>query len=1033
MKEFLKQISDLVERFERNIEAYRSPAYNETQLRREFIDPFFEALGWDVANKAGYAEQYKDVIHEDAIKIAGATKAPDYCFRIGGVRKFFLETKKPSIDIKGQSSPAYQLKRYAWSAKLPISILTDFEETAIYDCRLRPKPSDKPSIGRVRFYTYNQYIDSFEEIYDLLSKESVLKGSFDKFAESERQKRGTAEVDSEFLKEIESWREALAKDIALKNPRLTVPELNFAVQLTIDRIIFLRMCEDRGIEHYGQIQNLLNGTNTYRRLREIFYHADDKYNSGLFDFKTDRLTPELKVDDKPLKDIFKNLYYPESPYEFSVLGADILGHVYEQFLGKVIRLTEGHRAKVEEKPEVRKAGGVYYTPTYIVDYIVKNTVGKIVGTGLSARPEEGSHREVPLQHKLTPKQISKICILDPACGSGSFLLGAYQYLLDYHRDWYQKDSTPKHTKEIYQGRGGQWYLTIQEKKRILLNNIYGVDIDPQAVEVTKLSLLLKVMEGENQDTLERQMKLFKERALPDLGSNIKCGNSLIGPDFYQGKQMNLLGNEEIYRINAFDWEKEFPDIMKRGGFDAVIGNPPYIGIQTMKEWAPSEVEIYKDLYTSASRGNYDIYVVFVERGLSLLNKSGRLGFILPHKFFNAQYGEPLRALLSKGKNLTEVVHFGDKQVFAGATNYTCLLFLVKAGSKQCDFVKVDELTAWRLNGEATEGKIPATKITSSEWNFTVGKAADLFEKLNKVPVKLGDIAGRIFQGLVTGADPVFILSDHSKGKYLSEATQQLHRIESDLMHPLCKGSLNIRRYHVSELTKSILFPYKYVEGKAELLTAKELGESYPNAWEYLKINRTALESRERGKWKHNRWYAFGRSQNLNEMEQKKILTPSIAKSASFTLDSRDLYYFVGSGGGGGGGYGITLKSDEQMAYEYFLGLLNSNLLDTFLKSFSTTFSGGYFAYNRQYIEQLPIRTINFSDPADEARHDKMLDLVEQMLTLHEQLAAAKTPDDKTRLQRQIDATDQQIDNLVYELYGLTENEIKIVEGVQFGQ
>ncbi len=553
MKEALKQISSLVERFERNIEAYRSPAYNETQLRIEFVDPFFEALGWDVTNKAGYAEQYKDVIHEDAIKIAGATKAPDYCFRIGGVRKFFLETKKPSIDIKSQTSPAYQLRRYAWSAKLPLSILTDFQEMAIYDCRVRPKPSDKPSIGRIRLYTCTQYIDSFEEIHNFLSKESVLKGSFDKFAESERQKRGTAEVDAEFLKEIESWREALAKDIAMKNPRLTVPELNFTVQLTIDRIIFLRMCEDRGIEHYGQIQNLLNGTNTYRRLREIFYHADDKYNSGLFDFKTDRLTPELKLDDKPLKDIFKNLYYPESPYEFSVLGADILGHVYEQFLGKVIRLTEGHRAKVEEKPEVRKAGGVYYTPTYIVDYIVKNTVGKLCANVKPHKTDQFPFR-----------------ILDPACGSGSFLLGAYQYLLDYHRDWYQKDGAQKHTKEIYQGRGGQWYLTIQEKKRILLNNIYGVDIDPQAVEVTKLSLLLKVMEGENQDTLERQMRLFKERALPDLGSNIKCGNSLIGPDFYQGKQMNLLDNEEVYRINAFDWEKEFPEIMKRGGFDQPI-------------------------------------------------------------------------------------------------------------------------------------------------------------------------------------------------------------------------------------------------------------------------------------------------------------------------------------------------------------------------------------------------------------------------------------------------------------------------------
>jgi type I restriction-modification system DNA methylase subunit len=677
MKEALKQVSLLVERFERNIEAYHSPAYNETQLRREFIDPFFEALGWDVANKAGYAEQYKDIVHEDAIKVAGATKAPDYCFRIGGVRKFFLETKKPSVDIKGQVSPAYQLKRYAWSAKLPLSILTDFEELAIYDCRLRPKPSDKPSIGRVRLYTYTQYPDSFEEVYNLLSKEAVLKGSFDKFAESEKQKRGTTEVDAEFLKEIESWREILAKNIAIKNPRLSVRELNYAVQLTIDRIIFLRMCEDRGIEKYGQIQTLMNGTNSYHRLRQIFYSADDKYNSGLFDFRTDRLTPELKIDDNPLKEIFKNLYYPDSPYEFSVLGADILGHVYEQFLGKVIRLTEGHHAKIEEKPEVRKAGGVYYTPTYIVEYIVKNTVGKIVGAVLrdpllSLSKDQGARRGVPLQRQLSPQQISKIRILDPACGSGSFLLGAYQYLLNYHRDWYQKDDPRKHPQEIYQGYGGQWYLTTREKKRILLNNIYGVDIDPQAVEVTKLSLLLKVLEGENQDSLERQIKLFKERALPDLGSNIKCGNSLIGPEFSQGKQMNLLDSDEAYRINAFDWEKEFPEIMKRGGFDAVIGNPPYIRIQTMKEWAPLEVEIYKKQYASASKGNYDIYVVFVERGLSLLNKSGRLGFILPHKFFNAQYGESIRTLLSKGKHLLSRSLWGSTS-FSGATNYTCLM------------------------------------------------------------------------------------------------------------------------------------------------------------------------------------------------------------------------------------------------------------------------------------------------------------------------------------------------------------------------
>jgi type I restriction-modification system DNA methylase subunit len=1026
MKEVPKQVSDLVVRFQRNIEAYRSPTYNETQLRIEFVDPFFEALGWDVMNKAGYAEQYKDVIHEDAIKIAGATKAPDYCFRIGGVRKFFLETKKPSIDIKGQTSPAYQLKRYAWSAKLSISILTDFEETAIYDCRLRPKPSDKPSIGRVRFYTYNQYIDSFEEIYNFLSKESVLKGSFDKFAESERQKRGTAEVDAEFLKEIESWREALAKDIALKNPRLTVPELNFAVQLTIDRIIFLRMCEDRGIEHYGQIQNLLNGTNTYRRLREIFYHADDKYNSGLFDFKVDRLTPELKLDDKPLKDIFKTLYYPESPYEFSVLGADILGHVYEQFLGKVIRLTEGHRAKVEEKPEVRKAGGVYYTPTYIVDYIVKNTVGKIVGAVHRDRPEEGTHREVLLQHKLTPKQISKIRILDPACGSGSFLLGAYQYLLDYHRDWYQKDGHQKHTKEIYQGRGGQWYLTIQEKKRILLNNIFGVDIDPQAVEVTKLSLLLKVMEGENQDTLERQMKLFKERALPDLGSNIKCGNSLIGPDFYQGKQMNLLDQEEMYRINPFDWEKEFPEIMKKGGFDAVIGNPPYIRIQTMKEWAPSEVEIYKDLYTSASKGNYDIYVVFVERGLGLLNKSGRLGFILPHKFFNAQYGQTLRGLLSKGKHLADVVHFGDQQVFAGATNYTCLLFLDKAGNKQCHFVKVDDLTAWRITEIATEGEIPASRITSSEWNFTVGKGAALFEKLTKMPVKLGDIAD-IFVGLQTSADDVFIMD-------LIEETSRTFRLKSKalgsewtfekgLLFPLVSGT-DVNRYSDLPERQYILFPYK-VDGKSvELIDFDVISKTYPKTAAYLLKNEERLEGRERGKFKGHDWYQFGRSQNIGIQEQIKLCVPRLVTNLYAAYDVEGNHFLDNVDVGG-----ITLKpAYQKQGWLYLLGLLNSRLLRWYFPHVSAPFRGGWLSANRQFLSQLPIRTINFSDPAEKACHDDVVNLVNKMLEVHKQLVLAKTPDDKTRLQRQIAATDQQIDNIVYELYGLTEKEIQSVEG-----
>ena len=1017
------EIRELIERFELNLAAYTSGSYNETQLRREFIDPFFKALGWDVDNAAGHAEAYKDVIHEDAIRIGGAMKAPDYCFRIGGTRKFFVEAKKPAVDIAGDAAPAYQLRRYAWSAGLPLSILTDFKALAVYDCRIKPNQTDRASTARILYVPYREYEARWDEIAAIFSKQAVLKGSFDRYAESARLKKGTAGVDEAFLKEIEVWRDLLARNIALRNPGLSQRELNAAVTLTINRIIFLRICEDRGIEPYGQLQGLLNGQGVYKRLIEIFYRADDRYNSGLFHFRPERdrtappdcLTLGLEIDDKTLKEILRGLYYPESPYEFSVLPADILGRVYEQFLGKVIRLTAGHQAKVEDKPEVKKAGGVFYTPKYIVDFIVARTVGRLL-------------------ENRTPAQADRLRILDPACGSGSFLIQAYQFLLDWHRDRYVGAGPEKRAKgkrpSLYQGVGGEWRLTTTERKRILLNNICGVDIDPQAVEVTKLSLLLKVLEGESGETLASQLKLFHERALPDLSANIRCGNSLIGPDFYDGKLPDLLSEEDRYRINCFNWKAEFPEVFTAGGFDAVIGNPPYIRIQTMKEWAPLEVEFYKTAFASAGKGNYDIYVTFVEKGLGLLNAKGRLGFILPHKFFNAQYGEPLRALLAKGQHLSEVIHFGDAQVFAGATTYTCLLFLDKAGSGSCRFTKVDELDAWQNNGAGTEGAIPATNITAAEWNFTVGRGADLFDKLRRMPVNLGDVADRIFQGLITGADSVFILVDSGEGTYFSEATQQLHWIEPELMHPLCKGSVNLRRFHVNELTKSLLFPYKRAHGKAELLPIKELAEKYPHTWEYLKTNRSVLESRERGKWKHDRWYAFGRSQNLNEMEQTKILTPSIASSASFTLDSAGYYYFVGSGGGGGGGYGITLKHDQKIRYEYILGLLNSILLDVFLKSFSSSFSGGYYAYNRQYIERLPIRPIDFADSEDRERHDLMVALVEEMLSLHKQLASARTDHEQTSLKRQIDATDRRIDRLVYDLYDLTEEEIRIVENVR---
>lgn len=282
-----KEIIELIEQFDRNIERYKSGNYNEEDVRSEFIDPFFKALGWDLYNEMHYFEDYKDVVRERSLRMEeGGTKAPDYSFRIGGTPKFFVEAKKPSVNLKGDISPAFQLRRYGWSAKLSLSVLTDFEELAVYDCRVKPVKTDKASTARVFYYDYKEYIDKWDEIASIFSKESVLRGSFDKYAQDNKAKRGTAEVDAAFLEEISKWRKDFAQNIALRNKDLdlTIRDLNYAVQVIIDRIVFLRISEDRGIERYGQLQALVSGEGVYRRLRELFRRADERYNSGLFHF-----------------------------------------------------------------------------------------------------------------------------------------------------------------------------------------------------------------------------------------------------------------------------------------------------------------------------------------------------------------------------------------------------------------------------------------------------------------------------------------------------------------------------------------------------------------------------------------------------------------------------------------------------------------------------------------------------------------------------------------------------------------------------
>ncbi|HEY5043435.1 MAG TPA: DNA methyltransferase [Verrucomicrobiae bacterium] len=1015
-------VKSLAKDFDAQKDFYLSPKYQEAEARRDFIDKFLIALGWDV-NHDKQKNPYEQEVKVERKEHGVSQRRADYAFYLApNFRdvKFYIEAKKPFGDI-ATSDNYFQTIRYGWSSKTKIAALFDFEQFEIVDCRFKPD-LDTALQRNLKKFHYRQYAydkEVFAEIYWLFSREAVATGSLEKYAESLPRKRGAAkrglatggdqEVDEAFLADLDAHRDTLAHSFKNSNPQLDGESLTEATQRTLDRLVFIRFLEDKLIEPQNLVANFGERGGAWADFIAASRRLDGIYNGIVFK-KNDILdSPSFKVDDEQFSGICKKLSHLNSIYDFNAIPIHILGSIYERFLGKVIVATD-KRARVEEKPEVRKAGGVYYTPEYIVRYIVENTVGKLI---------EGK----------TPAQIAEMRFADIACGSGSFLLGVYDLLIRYHTKFYNENPAKAKKGDVMKREDGL-HLSLHAKRKILVNNLYGVDIDNQAVEVAQLSLYLKLLQDETPGSTRQYILDFEQQALlPTLNKNIVCGNSLVGTDILSGELFEPVAER---KLNPMDFEDRFPQIFRRktfsgelrdaapgeldytmpgvplhgsfsykkskkdktapvltlpeseyeGGFDAIIGNPPYDVMEKERgesSWPHFVLTDYgrrKSNYESALGGKLNLFRFFIVKMLELVRVGGRVGMIVPmavladiscaatrrHLLFNAQ--NILADCFPQKDNASRRVFKDAKLSTTVITGTKTKTIAAKAAQIQ---VKVypwnkfdDEPRQCQLRfpdfSQLDPVNTPIPLVDSSQW--------EVCRKLlgTKSIVRLGDVAD--FQ--VTRGE-------------INQTIYQEFISEDSSLARLLKG-VEIARFG---------FNKKLQQGHREWFDEKR----------FLKSNseRPSVTKRRIA------------TQRITGVDERLRIVAAIKEPPTYFADSTN---------------SITIQAQSSYCLEYLLGLLNSTF---FQWRFKFTSSNNNVGTNE--LESMPFRVIDFSNSAEKARHDKMVSLVEQMLATKPQLAGAQSDKDKDFYENKCAALDRQIDALVYELYGLTPDEVKIVEGL----
>jgi len=957
------KVKSLVSKFEANKYHYLSKNYLEEEVKIDFINPLFEALGWDVRNTQGLSPFERDVVVEKGETLG----RPDYNFRIDGQTKFFVEVKAPHEPLH-KINHVLQAKSYAWNTKsVFIVLLTDFEEFRLFDATIKPDPKNADQ-GLIFELTYNQYLDNLDKLA-LLSKEEVKEGSIEKLIlKDSESKKLRKPVDESFLADISKWREELAKNIYKNNmeeledktdegrTKIQVKILNEAVQKILDRLIFIRIAEDRKIIEPKSLLDEVEWWKAGGKRRNLQKRITDRFMGWNQDFNGEILKPGpcdvLDINSNLLAKIIERLYFPKCPYRFEVIGVELLGSIYERYLGKTIRATP-KRVKVEEKPEIRKAGGVYYTPQYIVDYIIKNTVGiKIKGK--------------------TPKQLERIKILDPACGSGSFLLTAFQTLIDYHLDYYEKSPEESGSgtlfPDVIKDFNGKKRLSIEKKAHILRNNIFGVDIDPQAVEITMMSLYLKCLEGERD--LPRKKEL-----LPSLAKNIRCGNSLISYDIFD--QQTLFDEENKESINPFDWYSKttgFGEIIEQGGFDIVIGNPPYGFHQIHSKIAK---RYFKTHYLSSS-GSFEHYFLFYEKSLTLLKKKGLHGFIVPVTWLTIPSAKSLRKVILENYSIKEISWLPEL-VFATAKVNTLISIIENAKPKNVN-VKIYDTLSFH--------KPPKEKRIYKQSHFIdLDYFIGIFEKKSDFNIIRKILA--VSKPLEEFARPCSGYNPYEVGKGKTPEDK-----------PQTKDTVKTKPYHSSKKLGS--------EWKPEII-GRDLSRYY--------VNITGK------RWiKYGPWLAAPREPE--NFLGKRILVQEITGGHKRRIVAAyfegELYHSRDV---------IPIKIQEETLHPfYLLGLINSGLFTWYHSKRNPKAKKQLFPKVLvSDLKKLPIRTINFNDLKEKNFHDKMVIFVDKILELKKKKNSLLPSSKKEKIEREIQITDDKIDKLVYELYGITKGEITAIE------